>query len=118
MKAALLMLAACTFDVPSYKEPAAGAGGAGAVELCRTNPLLPCGWVYWCGDSIELCLPWDDRAEIPHIKETAESIYGNCELSRDPRFNGTPLCKYQCPPTGPGCNALSPGGCFCLDEAP
>lgn len=112
-----LLLVGCV-DAADYKEPAAGLSAAAAVEACKTNPAFPCGWVYWCGDSIELCLPWDDRAEIPHIRQAAESLYGDCELSRHPRFAGTPLCKYQCPPTGPGCNALSPGGCFCLDGAP
>lgn len=119
MRAAVLaLLVACAFDVPSggdYKEPALGLSGAAGVQYCMQITELPCGWVYQCGE-LELCLPWDDRAEIPHIRETAESLYGSCELSRHPRFAGTPLCKYQCPPTGPGCNALAPGGCFCLNE--
>jgi hypothetical protein len=107
----LVLLAAACAD---YVEPATGLTAAGAVEQCRQNPLLPCGWVYQCGEC-ELCLPWEDRSEIPKLLETAESIYGGCERSRDPRFSGTPLCHYQCP-SATGCNATD--GCFCLEPAP
>ena len=112
MRALLVLLAACGLD---YKEPATGLTGTGGVEQCRQNPLLPCGWVYQCGDDTEVCLPWADRGEIYKLKETAESLYGDCELSRHPRFAGTPLCRYQCPSVM-GCNAFN--GCFCLEEVP
>jgi len=113
MRLALLMLAACV-STDDYRDPATGLTGAGGVELCRANPLFPCGWVYQCGER-ELCLPWDDRAEIPHLREAAESLYGSCELSRHPRYAGTPLCRYVCP-SEQGCNAFN--GCFCLEPAP
>lgn len=107
------MLIACSAQ--DYKEPAVGLTGVGGVEQCRQFVQYPCGWVYWFeGADIEFCLPWDDRAEIPKLRETAESLYGNSELSRDSRFSGTPLCYYQCP-SASGCNAS--GGCFCLEAA-
>lgn len=107
----VLLVASCTAD---YKTPAVGASAAAAVEMCRNNVDLPCGWVYQCGE-FELCLPWEDRAEIPKLRETAESLYGQCSLSTDARFAGTPICWYQCP-SARGCNAMS--GCFCLEPAP
>lgn len=108
---AVWLLVGCVSD---YKDPATGITAAGGVELCRQNPLLPCGWVYECSDH-EFCLPWDDRSEIPKLRQMAESLYGGCEISRDPRFAGTPLCRYTCPPET-GCN--SHDGCFCLEPAP
>lgn len=114
MRALFIMLLVACVTAQDYKEPAVGLTGAGGVEQCRQNPLLTCGWVYQCGER-ELCMPWEDRAEIPKLREMAESLYGDCERSRHPRFAGTPLCRYQCPPAQ-GCNAFD--GCFCLDEVP
>lgn len=112
MRALLLIaLSACTAE--DYKTPGVGITAAGGVQQCKDNPFLPCGWVYDCGDT-ELCLPWEDRAEIPKLKQTAESIYGSCEYASHPRFAGTPLCRYQCP-SAQGCNSV--GGCFCLEPA-
>jgi len=87
-----------------------------AVQACKENLNLPCGWVYWVsGAATEYCLPWQDRAEIPHMLEMAESLYGKASLAVDPRFGGVPLCWYRCAP-GSGCNALS--GCLCFEESP
>jgi hypothetical protein len=117
MRFALLILVACSFEAGDYSSPAAGFSGVAVVEQCRQVIDLPCGWVYDCGDpAVELCLPWPDRAEIPKLKESAESIYGDCVLSNHPRFKGTPLCKYECPAINAGCNAEN--GCFCLEESP
>ena len=112
MRAALLLVCACALD---YKEPLAGSTAAGGIEMCRENPLLPCGWVYQCANDTEWCLPWPDRALIPKQEQMLESLNGQCEVSTNPRFHGTPLCLYQCP-SQTGCNAYN--GCFCLDEVP
>jgi hypothetical protein len=110
---AFRLLTGCV-TADDYKEPAVGITALGGVEQCRQNPTLPCGWVYQCRE-VEICLPWVDRAEIPKLREMAESLYGDCELSRDPRFAGTPLCRYVCP-SERGCNARN--GCWCLEPAP
>jgi hypothetical protein len=111
-RALLAFCVACALTPGDYKEPTTGLTGTGGVEQCRANPLLPCGWVYQCGRETELCIPWQDRAQIPKLREMAESLYGTCSLSEHPRFAGVPLCYYQCP-SAQGCNAFN--GCFCLD---
>lgn len=120
LAALLLCLAACV-TAEDYKDPAVGGTALSAVEYCRANPELTCGWVYSFQDgAIEFCLPWEDRSPIYKLRETAESLYGTSELARDPRFHGVPLCYWQCPPPPKGCNAKTVpiGGCFCLTEAP
>lgn len=119
MRLTVALLAACS--LPSgedYRDPAVGGSALAAVEMCRQDRNLPCGWVYWFdGAQIELCLPWEDRiGPWPvGLRASAESLYGASELSRDARFAGTPLCRYTCPPER-GCNAT--GSCFCPDGAP
>lgn len=115
---AVLASTACMVpDEGSLQDPAVGGTALEAVQMCRENITIPCGWVYTCGSMYEWCLPWEDRAEIPKLKETLESLYGDCEISGAARFAGVPICLYMCPPTVPKlCNCkTSPGGCFCLD---
>lgn len=117
-----LLLAALTACSPpeaaDYKESGTGFSAAAAVAQCEADRALPCGWVFWFdGPQIEFCIVWEDRIGPYPVKlrESAESLYGSSELSRDPRFGGTPICYYQCP-SARGCN--STGGCFCLEGAP
>lgn len=114
MRAALLLAAACV-TADDYREPAVGLTGAAGVEACRSDRYKPCGWVYWFGSAeLEFCIVWPDRiGPYPYkLLETAESLYGNAEISTDRRFSGAPVCHYQCPPMA-GCNAT--GSCFCLE---
>jgi hypothetical protein len=121
MRALVLLFAlGCVED---YATPGKGSIGVAGIEACKADRYQPCGWVYWFeAPQMELCIIWDDRALVlghpPHLLQAAESLYGGYEISRAPRFAGAPLCNYQCPPTGPGCNALAPGGCLCLEESP
>lgn len=99
-----------------YQDPGVGLSGAAAVEKCRQDRYLPCGWVYDCGRT-QWCVIWADRIGPYPVKllETVESLYGSCSLADDARFRGTPICYYHCD-GGKGCNAED--GCACLEAAP
>lgn len=120
--AGVLLHAACVSDNHDYKTPAVGSTSVGTVADCQSvqGRYKPCGWVYYFpAVELEFCLIWDDRSQVlgypVKMLNAARSLYGDCELAKDPRFNGVPLCYYQCP-SAKGCNAT--GGCFCLEETP
>lgn len=106
-----------------YRDPLVGGQGVAAVEQCKQDRYQPCGWVYAFPNVerdnplgvLELCILWPDRiGPYPYkLLETAESLYGDSEMSPHERFAGTPICRYVCPSIQ-GCNAYN--GCYCLDD--
>lgn len=106
-----LLLAGCTTIV----EQTAGSPEEQIEEYCRENGVA-CGKVYAfqaVADNplgrVELCVL---EADLP----AAEALFGESELSPDPRFDKfellgvSPWCFHHCA-GGSGCNAY--GGCFC-----
>jgi hypothetical protein len=113
----IVVATGCSLD---YRDPVVGGQAAATLEHCRANRTEPCGWVYAFAapadnelGRVELCVLWPDRiAPYPaKLLESAESLYGDAELSWHERFAGAPICRYACP-SMMGCNAY--GGYFCL----
>ncbi len=117
MRAALVfLLLSCQSVEEAVVEPEDVAGLAEA--YCRSHPMLPCGKVYACDTPadnklglVEVCVP-----QFMDISQ-AESVYGSCVLSPDPRLAAANLCWWCCGMgCTAGCNAYS--GCFCPDAPP
>jgi hypothetical protein len=123
MRAALLIALVACVEPGDYASAGKGNQATAALEDCRANRYLPCGWVHACPSvardneigALEQCVLWNDRiAPYPvGLDRAMESLYGDCPLSWHERFEGIPLCRYTCPSVM-GCNSYD--GCFCLDE--
>ena len=106
MRIALLLLAQFGACAEGADEGLPGADQGAFIEAyCFSHPEVPCGHVWTCTGAGEICID-DDHGLI----ERAEWTYGTCELSTADRFNGHPICLWQCP-SDARCNATD--GCFC-----